>query len=80
MEEARGKITETRQEQTLFSYACCSITSTKSFANHRHRGMSASMEMIIFEARKWAVAHSVTDFAGRTFWCYSFMKRCFRNL
>lgn len=40
--------------------------------NHRNNGISMSMKMIIFEARRLAVAHGVTDFAGKT-WRYIFV-------
>jgi hypothetical protein len=33
------------------------------------------MKMIIFEARRWVVTQSVTAFAGKTSWCYRFIKR-----
>jgi hypothetical protein len=32
-------------------------------------------KIIRFEARKWVVAHSVTDFVGKPFWCHRFIKR-----
>jgi hypothetical protein len=31
--------------------------------------------MIICEARRWAAAHDITDFAETPAWCYHFMKR-----
>jgi hypothetical protein len=32
-------------------------------------------KMIIFETRRWAVAHGITDFAGTASWCCRFLKR-----
>jgi hypothetical protein len=43
--------------------------------DHRSSGNSVSAKMIIFEARRLAVAHNITDFSGTTSWCYRFMKR-----
>jgi len=42
--------------------------------DHRNNGNSMSTKMIIFEARRWAVAHCITD-AGTASWCYRFIKR-----
>jgi hypothetical protein len=43
--------------------------------DHRINGISVSTKMIICEARRWAVAHDITDFGGTPAWCCSFMKR-----
>lgn len=32
-------------------------------------------EIIMFEARKWVVAHSVTEFVGKPYWCHRYIKR-----
>jgi hypothetical protein len=68
MGDARGKITEIRQEQTLFH-----MHVEKWPTNHRNNGIFMSTKMIIFEARKFAVAHGVTYFAGKTSWRYTFL-------
>jgi len=37
---------------------------------HRNSGSFVSINMIIiFEVRRWAVVHSITDFAGTAAWC-----------
>jgi hypothetical protein len=43
--------------------------------DHRNNGISVSRKMIVCEARRWAAAHDITDFAGTPTWCCSFMKR-----
>jgi hypothetical protein len=42
--------------------------------DHRNNGISVSTKMIC-EARRWALAHNINDFAGSAAWCYRFMKR-----
>jgi hypothetical protein len=38
--------------------------------DHRNNRNTVSINIIIiFEARRWAVVHSITDFAGTAAWC-----------
>jgi hypothetical protein len=70
MEEASGRITEIRQEQTLFSYACYRMASTiikvkKWSTDNRKNGIFMSAKMTIFEAKRWAAAHISLMFLGK---------------
>jgi t-SNARE complex subunit (syntaxin) len=47
----------------------------KRIMDHRNNGISVSTRMIICEARRWAVAHNINDFAGTGAWSYRFTKR-----
>jgi len=42
---------------------------------HRKNGIAVSTKMILIEVRRLAIEMSITDFAGTTSWCESFMRR-----
>lgn len=44
-------------------------------ADHRTNTISMSTKQTIFEARRWMVAHSITNFGGTASWHYRFMMR-----
>jgi len=43
--------------------------------DHRKNGIAVSTKMILIETRRLAIEMSITDFAGTTLWCKSFMRR-----